>query len=52
MQKDGEILPPTSVSSLAIDVEDRDFFPARSVTEFPRFGEKTSWPVDLKAIQF
>ncbi|KXX77605.1 Tyrosinase [Madurella mycetomatis] len=50
-KSDGEILPPTSVSSLAIEVEDRDFFPARSVNEFPHFGEKTSWPVDFKDIQ-
>ncbi|GAB1315478.1 hypothetical protein MFIFM68171_05688 [Madurella fahalii] len=47
----GEVVPPTSVGSLTIEIEDRDVIPAPSVNEFPRFGEKTSWPLDLKDLQ-
>ncbi|KAK5652239.1 hypothetical protein OQA88_10736 [Cercophora sp. LCS_1] len=41
---------PSTVKSLKVEIEDRDYTPAKSLEEFPTYGEKTTWPVDIKEL--
>ncbi|KAK0622707.1 hypothetical protein B0T14DRAFT_494314 [Immersiella caudata] len=45
------IIQPTTLQSLAIEIQDRDFTPSNSATEFPKYGESTSWPVDIEDVK-
>ena len=47
----GGSIPGASVGSLAVEIEDWDFTPAQSEDEFPVYGRRTSWPVDLSALK-
>ncbi|KAK3311781.1 hypothetical protein B0H66DRAFT_609094 [Apodospora peruviana] len=48
--ENGTTVPPESVRSLAIEIQDRDVTAPQSEDEFPVYGKMTSWPVDIKDI--
>lgn len=35
---------------MKVEIEERDFTPAKSLEEFPKFGEKRTFPVDVKVL--
>ncbi|KAK0639801.1 hypothetical protein B0T16DRAFT_337781 [Cercophora newfieldiana] len=51
VKSDEGVIPPTTLQSLELEIQDRDVTPRTATNEFPSYGPSTSWPVDIKDLK-